>query len=492
MKFCYLLFFIISIPLYAIEIDFKYSPVSNFIHHLNCVSNSIFCGEKFFHELWEKEFIQGKNDKRKIKEWHEIVSRYEESYEFFSSEKSLITWIQLNQLYFSDQLRIAALQANTLDEYFSNLDLVLTSEDKIKIQSIARYFYPRFEKWWNKHAYKKGDIVIDEMKKVEMRKTLILFENFFELDETITNGKVLFSFIYNPGTNKAGIPNISQAFPSYFSIEFYDDENSNKKIDVLVHELAHHYFAHANKEKVKEFLKLFKKDETLINVLAFNLLNETLATVLGNGIINKMMTASEEDWNAYLKQDLSFYYEPLIDRNAKAIYPWMSEWVLSNKTLFNGKFFKKYIASVEQEFKNDLSRPITYLRKITFFEDQKINENLNEFIFSKAWPSFLERIESNWKSKEIQNKIEDVNYMSRVFFIHTSNFDEFIKLNIISEENIKEIKKELKENKELVFSIQKSSVTIDFIIIASNSKQMKNLFTKLVSQEKVFQGILKN
>lgn len=49
---------------------------------------------------------------------------------------------------------------------------------------------------------------------------------------------------------------------------------------------------------------------------AYNLVNKTFATALGNGMINKLNMAKKR-WNNYSSQEQSFYNNYFIDKSAK-------------------------------------------------------------------------------------------------------------------------------------------------------------------------------
>ncbi|MBK1896072.1 hypothetical protein [Chryseobacterium paridis] len=125
-------------------------------------------------------------------------------------------------------------------------------------------------------------------------------------------------------------------------------------ISVLLHESFHMLYDEQPLKLKKEIDNYFRKNNSKYSTYAYLLLNEALATALGNGYVyeNLINKADESDW----------YNRKYINLMAKHIYPMIKEYILQGKSI-DKEFIDNYIKSYEKnnpEWINELDNIMTY------------------------------------------------------------------------------------------------------------------------------------
>ena len=94
-------------------------------------------------------------------------------------------------------------------------------------------------------------------------------------------------------------------------------------------------------------------------MLAWGLLNEALATALGNAIVQERLDSKEAA--RLLAKPRGLYAEEAVDKAAKAALPLVRAALAQGDTMSSARFVNDYIAAVGERFGDDV-RPTQYLR----------------------------------------------------------------------------------------------------------------------------------
>lgn len=276
-----------------IKTQVHFSPIANLIYQLDCLSGALsHCSRKTYQDLWDKNHIKSEEDSARIKKWGELMTRYHSELEFEDTKQKLISG-RFDGVKLSNKIRIASFQSRTMDEYFTRLDLVVTPKDREKFEIVIRHFYPTFDKWWQTVALPKGKDFAKSTESLLMShkimKKIRQFSHFYEA--TLPNNyTVHFNLFYRPDFAEA---TSGQQIENYSVAEFLPKEKPTDRIDVIIHELCHFFFENASDKNFASIQKSFESSGGVEARAGYNLLNETLATVLGNGLINKLMMKNE-------------------------------------------------------------------------------------------------------------------------------------------------------------------------------------------------------
>lgn len=489
MKAVFLLFIILfsSNAFADIKVKIYFSPIANLVYQLDCLSGEhITCSKKTYEDLWKKEFYKKDEDKEYLKEWGDIQNRYDVEAELKTSGQSSAT-NRYDRVQLLTKIRIASFQSSDMEDYFNHLDLIILPKDREKFEKVIRHFYPRFKKWWENVALSTGNSFAKKtdalLKRPDISKKLQQYASFYqaELPEDYT---INFNLFYRPffkeGTGGQQLENYSVA-------EFLPTEKPSDRIDVIIHELCHFFFASAIQEKLSSLQKKFEMTETIETRSSYNLLNETLATALGNGIITKL-NMDKKQWKKYFSQQESFYNNYFIDKAAKAILPWLEDWIKDGKTLYDPSFVEKYNLSLESAFGNELTAPKLLLNKLVLVVDNKFDGKLIEIVGKEFNPS--EMYEGDLSDASTLKLFNEFSTLSSLLIVHSANINLLKEKHMIGSNDYNLLTQAIKKSKNGIFSFKKIKNVPVFVIVASSYDEALKLIVQLAGLKKGFNGVL--
>lgn len=491
LKFSVFLFALMtSITAFAdLRVKLHFSPIANLVYQLDCLSTErIHCSSETFEDLWKKEFYRSDEDKEFLKAWGDIKNRYNAEAEFEKpnggSTSGRYEGVQL-----STKIRIASFQSSDMEDYFNRLDLIVLPKDREKFEKVVRHFYPRFKKWWDKVALptgsgfaKKTDLLL---KKPEISKKIKQYANFYEaqLPDDYT---IHFNLFYRPDFEEA---TSGQQIENYSVAEFLPTEKPVDRIDVIIHELCHFFFGSVDDEKFSTMQKKFEATGKVEARGAYNLINETLATALGNGIINKL-NMDKKRWEKYSSQQQSFYNNYHIDKAAKTIMPWLEEWLKDGKTLYDPAFVEKYVSSLEAAFGSELTTPKLLLNELVLVADNKLDGKFRDVVKKEVRASSMYAGQGEWSDARTLKSFNDLPTLSSLLIVHADNISQLKEKNILGSSDFDILKQAIKKNKSGVFSFKRNVNVPVYVIVASGYDEATKLVVKLAGLKQGFNGVL--
>lgn len=220
---------------------------------------------------------------------------------------------------------------------------------------------------------------------------------------------------------------------------------------VLMHEIFHNVYDWQSLEVKNNIESWFHANPSPNSQYAYLLLNEALATAMGNGYIY-------EGLNGKLDKD-SWYNNKYIDQMAREIYPVVKEYA-NNKKPIDKHFIDSYIKTYNENF-SDWTKELDHLLTYRYV----LSDNENDFnYFRKNFryasqsvygtpidQSSLDKMKQNpitklvIVSRENENKLnwikntfpelKDWSYNSKKEFIHTTDLADKTKLIIVNSTN---------------------------------------------------------
>ncbi|AZA80231.1 hypothetical protein EG347_11050 [Chryseobacterium sp. G0186] len=167
------------------------------------------------------------------------------------------------------------------------------------------------------------------------------------------DASIPFEIALYPLPNSTGFT--AQAFYNNFISAVQTNLKDYKSLfSVMLHETYHILYDEQSLEVKKEMDQNFKKNPSKYSNYAYQLLNEALATALGNGYVYEKLNgkADPNDW----------YNSQYIDLMAKQIYPTVKEYIALKKPI-DQNFVDTYIRLYETHFPNwidELDHIMTY------------------------------------------------------------------------------------------------------------------------------------
>lgn len=465
------------------RVKVRFEEIANLTYQLDCVGNlPINCGVGNLGELWNSEFLKTGEDRLMLKEWERLRDLYSQNVQLGKASSSLSQF---------DKFRIAGFQATGAEDYAARLDLLTNPADRRLFERVIRHFQPAFKRWWQREAVKSGDSFAKQTDAL-LRSPKIFgrIKQFYDFYASVlpADYEISFNLLYIPGAVKE--PSSGQQLQNYSLVEFKAKERPAQRIDIAVHELTHFFYDNLPPESYDKLRAAFYAENRASAIPAFNLLNETLATAFGNGMIARAVTPPAE-FEKYLATKKSFYNNEVIDRAAKAVLPWLDEWLKNKRTINDAEFVNQYIAILERAFGEELLRPRLYLSEMFLFVDKKYGVSMRRNVRRTLETASLYASEGSLADENILDSFKSQPRLNSVFIVHPDNVEELLKNKIISEAQVKQIRNEYDAKQAVLFGAERAPLTYIYIVVAKDAAGANKLVEQLAAAQQ-FRGVYKD
>ena len=473
----------------GVKLDVHFEMIPNLAYQLDVVSTLFDRGRSsVYHNLWNERFLVTKDDKTALEKWKTIRAKLSNQ-SMAESIKFPIAPVRLpcdNET----RARLAGINATTLVDFGRRISQVMSKKDAKELTSVLAHFADPFRVWWNDEAAEKGKTFHLQMQKLvlnpKVADSVASYIRFYQPE--ITDGDVIpFQLMYKPKMKGSGMS--GEQIAETAVAEFAEGESPANRIDVIIHELCHYLFW---KGAPKYHIQL-QRDFLAINdpasIPCFNVMNEGLASTLGNGMLaEKFMTP--ESFLQYKNQDRSWYGNYSIDGASKATFDWLKNYVASGKTLFDRDFAKSYVDQIKEGMGEASVSPQMQLLSAHYI----LGEGWNEEIFGILGSSIQSTYSSARMGASISKSILDAKtespYMSSIIVIKPKEVHKVASLLGISEREVKSIQAKLDTDKSCGFARRTGISTMDYILIAYDKEKVGELAKKLGSSKGPVIGIL--
>lgn len=171
-------------------------------------------------------------------------------------------------------------------------------------------------------------------------------EDFFETGLLFYNSSwdnaIPFEIAFYPLPNSQSFT--AQAFYNNFISAIQTDLNDYKDLfSVMLHETFHIIYDEQPLEVKNDIANYFKENKSRNSNYSYQILNEVLATALGNGYVYEKLDGKTDsnDW----------YYHQYIDLLARKIYPLVTDYIAQKKPM-DRNFIDNYIKIYDDNFPN--------------------------------------------------------------------------------------------------------------------------------------------
>lgn len=467
------------------RVKVKFGELPNLTYQLDCIAGlPVNCGAGNLGELWKREFLKSDEDRRMLEEWARLRELYSQNIKVGKSPE--VT----SSLSLFDKIRIAGFQASSVEDYAARLDLLTVPADRRSFERVIRHFYPRFDDWWRREAFKSGDNFAKQTDSLLRSPTISAsVKQFYDFYAPVlpADYEISFNLFYIPDFVKES--SSGQQLQNYSLMEFKAKERPAQRIDIAVHELCHFFYDNIAPETRAKLERSFRAENRAAATPAYNLLNEALAAAFGNGMIARAVTPPAE-FEKYVAAKQSFYNNEAIDRAAKAALLWLDDWLKSKKTIDDEGFVQEYISVLEKAFGADLLRPKLYLSEMFLFVDKKYNVSMRRSVRRTLETASLYASEGSLTDENILEAYQSQPQLNSVFIVHPDNLAELALRKIVSGAQAKEIRDEFDRKQTVLFGAERAPFTYVYIVVAKDAEGAGKLIEKLAGATQ-FQGIYK-
>jgi hypothetical protein len=356
----------LSIDARTLKFSLRSSLLSNLVYQLDCMADLLFCSKEAYQDLWKARLNWSQEDERQLAAWKALFERYFE-YQVHIERPELKNRPFRTGFYGIDigkKIRIASLSANNLNEYRHNLELTMVSGDQRLALEVVAHFLPKFTPWWNRFGKVKVDRFIHSFARLAKKHGVLDFaekvKTFYGADLPLP-ATLYFNVMFRPlweDKHTAG-----EQIENHSVIEVLDDEDPNGPAGVVFHELFHYFFASMPATNYSALLTKFAAAPEVHSAASYALLNEVLATTIGNGLVQKYLIPPADFAKEFAK-DKSFYNESNIDRVSKRLLSQMEDFLRTKRTINDDQFVSTYLRIVEESLGQSAMSPKNMLRNM--------------------------------------------------------------------------------------------------------------------------------
>lgn len=464
----------------------RLSEISNLTYQLDCVSNQrIACSVQNLKQLWKEEFLKTDKDSAMLDEWNKL-RKFNSKYINLSDQQGN----RSTSLNLFEKIRIAGLQADSIDDYLSRMDLITPPQERAGFERVIRHFYPKFKAWWSKEIAEKGNKFQSEINEIlqseKVTGQINRFISFYSPSLT-PNYATSFNLIYVPSAIKEATN--GQQIENYSLIEFNFGEPPLQRVPVIIHELCHFYYGNIAKAKQNQLEESFNKLNNPLAVPAYNLLNESVASAFGNGMIVRELV-NKERYEKYRDRKNSFYNNDAIDKTSKAVIPLLDEFMNQNKTLVDSDFVARYVAELEKIFNKDEISPRLYLFTMSLIVDGEFGKFELSSVIRELRSSSVYNSQGDLSGKEMTAEFQQAKKRNSIVIVKPKNLKTLIDQGLLNKSDVKKIERSYKKENVVLFNKQSKNYINSYIIVADDKETAVNA-VKLLASTKQFVGINK-
>ncbi len=478
-----------SISADSLDFVVEYRELPNLIYQLDNISGMLpWESSGNFKKLWQDNFLTDTSEEAWIQRWK--AQRLKQVR--VEPERSHIR-LPISPVYRTGGseylVRSAGFRVDTVSQYRQLLSLELPKEFAEELGSVVAHFQPKFHEWWKSKGEAAGRGFITSLSETlndpRVRNRVAQMQKFYEA-ELPKGTKIPFILLYRPSFILE--PTSGQQLSKYSLVQFLEGEKPETRVDVVIHELCHFFFQSAKDESHLALQKNFLDLGDPGAVPAFQLLNEAVATALGNGVIGEIFDTPAH-FASKLKRPRSLYNAPEIDRAAKSIYPWAKEALDSGLKISSKEFVQHYQRSVKEAFGDELLRPAAYLSDVSLYAHPDLGRasfsKLRQFMRVASYSAY----ETDFKSADSLGDFAEAKSKSFLFLVPPSAVDELVKRQVLTSARAEEIRLASVGGKPVGLGIRRGPNGIVFVLVATKVDDLDGLLKRIPKFEKLPVGI---
>lgn len=371
--------------------QFQANYVGQLFYQLDCLAGQPNCSRAQYLAQWQVLGFEA-TDASQISSWQTLKARYDLSRPLTHQLTGLAEPLVFQSSNGWEQIRAKALEAESLEQFDLALNGLVTAEDQLALLGVLRFFSDKFmARWWQQTGQAQAVTLLKAYQEVaeqaQLGKLIAEVNHFYE-GQSNPLGQLRFHLMLQaPGAEDLSL---AEQILNHGVIEVSPSQAPHSQLDVMVHEMTHFLFKQLPPETQARIQSYFARQSEPEAMSAYHLLDESLATAIGNGQVNQRLLNPSFFANM-LTLEQSFFADPYIDSNAKAQFQAGSvqQSISKGQTLSSEAFLNRYYQTSLAALK--LNQPIPSLRlSAVYLADSGLKAALPELQATlKPWSQFV-------------------------------------------------------------------------------------------------------
>ncbi|MBL7717233.1 MAG: hypothetical protein JNL72_00245 [Flavipsychrobacter sp.] len=256
-------------------------------------------------------------------------------------------------------VNIAAVQSESLPEFFSRIAGVLPNEQLLLLKDVlakAEYYYDEIVMKNSKFLIEKQ---LNEIKLYNY-KTRTAFQRLKTFYGSTWADNWPFTVAIYPVPGKSGHTTATPHNNSLIMGMFTEEKDYPGRIGVALHEICHVLYEEQPLSLQWKLDSAFSSSTSLSATFAYTYLDEALATACGNGWMYEFLTGGTDK--------TAWYNDEYIDKYAHALYPMVKDYVENLRTI-DRRFITSAIRIFDEQFPEAAYEYQNLFNKMYFYTD---------------------------------------------------------------------------------------------------------------------------
>jgi hypothetical protein len=248
------------------------------------------------------------------------------------------------------------IECTSLEDFKLRSTGLIPNVDLLKLTAILSEFLPAYQQLiYNPNKDKFENQLKSFSEYIKLKDVPGYFRMGLKFYNTVWDNSIPLKIAFYPLPNSKGFT--AEAFDNYAVSAIQTDlKNYDVLLSVMLHEVFHIIYDEQSLTVKRNLTGWFKSNPLPSGNYAYLLMNEALATVLGNGYVYAKLSGQVDttDW----------YHQKYINLMAKKIYPLANQYILANKPM-DKDFVNAYIKIYQDNFR-DWTKELTNLMTYRF------------------------------------------------------------------------------------------------------------------------------
>jgi len=189
------------------------------------------------------------------------------------------------------------------------------------------------------------------------------------------------------------------------------------------------------------------------------------------------------------KRDLGWYNNPGIDLTAKTIFPWLSDYLASGKTLYDPEFTTRYLDSMEKAFGSSLSAPYRYMTSLYMV----IPPDFDPSCFAAARETFhvsgMYSSLDDFSSSGFREQYQAFPALGMVVVAKSGSLSDLQTMGILSRSQVDSLRESLKSSSTAMIGFWGGRVAPTFVIVAEKTSDVAPWIKQITGLTELKEGI---
>ncbi len=451
----------------------------------DCLTHNPHCSRESFRQLWQTAGVDVADYQNYLAQ---LKAKYARQFQINEPPANTGLPFRFEGISLWDKIRQAALKSSAKRDFYTQMELVLLPTDAEALTQRMENLETKLSSWWEREGLSTAAAARNAFSKVlsteELSRLLTQAGQFYEAD--LNAQSVLgFHFMSRPvaGSNTLN----GEQIEAQSVIEVRPDREALSNLDVVVHEWSHYLYRRQPEASAIRLINFFVEQQTPEAIGAHHLLNEVMATAIGNGEVNQLLR-SPESYARYISRPLALYNDPWINSVALALQTRIKSALRQNETLSSEAFLRDYLRIAQDTLgKESLTRPEILLRTLGALTLDGLTPVLREF------QGMIRAGNARSSSDPLQAKgfFERYSALSGIVLARPESVKQLIKDRFWLPENVQaDFESALSKGDSFVFGVKRNRQAYTYFVVLPEGAGHRELLEAFRARPGAFTGLM--